>query len=142
MKKVFLILLICSISQAQWFNVQDLYVEGQQFSDHSVDYFTRTLNRKLNKGLNLGMNIDFLSIFYFDNLVISRTSCLSSGVGCQFGSIAYDFKVGARITSYLDIEYRHKSSHALDNNFNMLCEDSIGFRFHFINSTNRDSLLP
>lgn len=141
MKYLFLILFVCNISFAQWFQVQDLYVEGKKFTGRAEDAITRSIGRKLDKELSLGMNIDFLSMFYYNNYVIGRTSCVQENM-CQFTGVAYNFKVGARITSYLDFEYGHLSTHAMDNNLNYYVEDFIGFRFHFINNDKKDSLLP
>lgn len=141
MKKLLLIALFCITANADWFKVADLYVDAKMFTGSANDAITREIGRQLDKGLTLGMNIDFFSAMYFNNNVIGRTSCIDKQQ-CAFTSVAYDFQVGTHLFPWLDLEYAHRSSHALDHNFPFYVEDSIGIRINFIKSNKTDTILP
>lgn len=137
----YIILLACAQSFAgPWFDVSELYIDAHQYAENSNDPIQNKIGRKLDKGLNLGLNVDFFGSMYFNNLVDSRTSCIH-GEFCQFSEISYNFQVGARIASWLDLLYSHKSSHAIDSRYSYDVEDSFGIRLYLINTNAKESFL-
>lgn len=141
MKRALLVALFCVTANAQWFEVPDLFTEAKMFTGSAADGISRGIGRQLDKELTLGMNVDFFGGMYFNNLVIGRTTCIDKQQ-CAFTSVAYNFKVGARVFPWLDLEYGHQSAHALDHQFGALVEDYIGFRINFIRKNDKASFLP
>lgn len=137
------ILILCLFTTpvfADWFQVQDLYLEGKKFTGRGNDSINAAIGRQEDKGLSLGLNINFLDYFFFSNKIDARSGCIS-GEECQFSEVSYNFTTGMHLFPWLDLNYNHYSGHALDNPYNYDVEDYIGFRLYLINSDKNNSLF-
>lgn len=125
----------------QFFELDSLYIDAKKFTGRGNDEVMSAIGRQQDKGLTLGLNINFLEFMYFTNKLEGRTGCIN-GEQCQFSEVSYNFNVGAHIFPWLDLNYSHLSSHALDNNYGYNVEDSIGFRVYIFKNDKNNVLLP
>ncbi len=103
-------------------------------------------NKTLGEEVNLHVNVDFARYFYLNNRVHGTTDKdATTGEGGQFRMIGWNYSLGVRLSSYLNVEYEHHSQHALDHTLprHFPLEDSIGFKL-FIYKAHGDShtILP
>jgi len=105
---------------------RETYINARQFTPGGREPLLPKGSR-LNKELNLGFNTDLYRFGYFDN---KAWTMIDQG---QFRTVGWNYKLGARMTDRLAVEYEHFSKHLLDhaaysNGFPV--QDSIGIVLH------------
>jgi hypothetical protein len=92
-------------------------------------------NRTLGKEVVLRLDVDLGRYFFFNHRVHGGSDEIiegDSGRG-QFRDVGWNFLIGARIASFLTVQYEHHSQHMLDHASptRFPVEDSLGFTLFF-----------
>jgi hypothetical protein len=92
-------------------------------------------------GLNLNVDIDVLKWAYWNNTVGSLSTA------SQYRAIWLHTELGVRLSSYVDFEFSHTSTHLLDREQSLLprypVEDSVVLKLYLIRpSQSAPTLLP
>ncbi len=125
--------LIASASQASEYHLIDtreVYVNAKQFLPNGYSPYM-SQGSELNKGIDLHIKTDVLVVGYVDQMVWSLID------QSQFRWVGWNYKIGIRTLSFLDIEYEHFSRHVLDRTNPFMTygarfpvEDSIGVNIY------------
>lgn len=85
-------------------------------------------NRKVDKELVLNLNSYIYQYFYWNNRVITYTDKPETGGSGQFRTVAWEYKLGFRVFSWLNLEMKHRSEHTLETQHQSAypVQDSIG----------------
>ena len=94
-----------------------------------------------NDGLNLNVNIDVLKWAYWNNTVGSLAT------ESQYRAIWLHTQLGIRLSSYVDFQFTHQSTHLLDRAQRLLprypVEDSVGVILYLVRpGVSAPTLLP
>ena len=115
----------CKAEPFQFFTLQDVSMEARFFMG-DVKH-ENTINPPTNE-VNFNVNTDILRYGYFNNTIHSLAD------GKQFQLVGWRYQVGAYITPWMNVEYKHFSKHALDSQGpwqHFPVEDNIGVVIHF-----------
>ncbi len=125
--------------------LDELKVQYKDFFDGGADPLV-TQNglpdKGLGKELNLVMDSTLLDYLFFNNVIHSMTDQNTTGGG-QFRTVAWSFQFGARVTSFLNVSYAHRSEHLLDHIWPMghfPVQDSIMFEFIFYSKSKKQTI--
>lgn len=125
----------------------DEYVDLRELSVTGKSYLPNGYNplmpegSQLNKGLNVNMKVDFLTNFYWNNMIWSLTD------QHQFRWVGLNTQAGVRILPYISLEYEHFSKHILEKEFQFKeqgrfpVEDSINVIFYLHRSGKEERSL-
>lgn len=133
------------IVKADVFDLDKVTVEYRSFNEYSRYYLITNNpflpNRKIDKEVTLNLNTTVFDYFYWNNVVTSLTD--TSNEWSQFRTIAWQFHIGMRLTSWLNLEYKHRSEHVLDalSQYPYPVQDSIGMELIIFSRNKKESLF-
>lgn len=110
------------------FKLDEVRIDARQYMKNGhTPYMTN--GSVLNKGLDLHINNDVLRYMYINNMIWSLAD------QHQFRWVGWNYKIGACIMPFLDLEVDHFSRHVLERAYSVkgekfVVEDSIGFRLY------------
>jgi hypothetical protein len=95
------------------------------------------------KEINLHLDTDVFKYFYYNNMIWSLWD------QHQVRWIGWNFKIGARVLPFLDLQYEHFSKHILDKEYpfrwpegqRFPVEDSIGFNLYLYRADKTASIF-
>jgi len=103
------------------------------------------LNRELGNEVNVHINSDFMSYFYWDNMVHSLTDRdATTHTGGQFRVVGWNFKLGMRVSRFINIQYEHFSKHTLDHSYaydSFPVQDSVGVKLYLYGGPKKEGLV-
>lgn len=141
---VYFLLLVCKAALGGELKLLDLNtvnIEYKNFTPNTHSVYM-TDGSILNKGLNLNINTDVLRFGYINQTVWSLTD------QHQFRWVGWNYHIGLRVLSYLDVEWEHFSRHILDKEYpykatqhqRFPVEDSINFRIYLFRRDKKEAL--
>lgn len=129
-------------SNIKLLDVDEFYIDYEQFRNRRDPYLYE-YNDRWRDRTNVKFNINILGALYFDSRIHMET--LDTGV---YKSGGWEWYVGARVTSWLDVYAHHHSQHVFEKNVVTVdgkntfpVEDSYGIRVKLIDLGTRKSLF-
>jgi len=133
-ESILLLFLLASTATASPFQLRESWAEYHDYETGSrhlmVDWQD---GRRLSKEINLHLNTDLMKVGYFDNEIWGLMDKKKSGGASRFRVVGWNYRLGIRAISFLDLYYQHTSSHVLDKKppFKYPVTDSWGVKLWF-----------
>lgn len=134
-------------SEFHLIELRDAYIDYHQFLPGGSDPLI-TQNglpdRALDRELDLHLDVDFLKFGYFNNMVHSMTDQGADGSMGSFRVVGWNWRLGVRVTPFLDLWIDHYSQHLLDTTYaygHFPLQDSVGFTVRFFDIDQSKSAL-
>lgn len=133
-----------NVYAADIFSLEEIsldYIKFQGARDYPISLLE---GQQLTDFVDLNINIDVLKYFYFNNKIHSAESSTDGDIS-QFRVVGWEYRIGVRLLSFLDVGLYHYSEHVLDNNYPISLGSpemtGIELRIYFYKKHKHDSLL-
>ncbi len=138
-------LIIGQVHAAEGWGLDQAYINYKQYTPGGTSYLITDNglpDRAMDKEVALHLDTTFWSYLYFNNIIHAATDKGLDGSG-QFRVVGWNFQLGARVASWLDVQYEHHSQHILDwqGPMHFPVEDSIGVNIYLYRTKTRESIF-
>lgn len=120
--------------------MDETYINFKQYLPNGYSPFLPP-GSTLSRGVDLQLNTDVLAVGYVNNKVWSLMD------QHQFRAVGWNYQVGVRLNSFIDVEYEHFSRHVLDAPSPTLSvgqkypvEDSINIKFYLFRADKKPAV--